>query len=235
MSDSLIGLLVIFSEVGGFLALLVSIAAVVMIRRTQKDRRAARAFVDALRKHEQSRRGVLMESMEKANELDHDDAKKIVDVMLSCEKQIYNRVLKIFLGHERDNLSRVQRDVEQITSTYRKLVDTIESTKVIERGDNPKQNAHLRMQIKQLENDKAKLEKDLAESMTSMESMLKEYTQMYAGGGAKKEGLKHIENELTQLKQKISENLVEEATEADLEEIPDMDPAGQASAGNSEK
>lgn len=235
MSDSLIGMLVVFSEVGGFLALLVIIVAVVMMRRTQKDRRAARAFVDALRKHEQSRKNVLMESMEKANELDHDDAKKIVDVMLGCEKQIYNRVLKIFLGYERDDLSKIQRDVEHVTSAYRSLVDSIESTKIIERGDNPKQNAHLRMQIKQLENDKAKLEKDLAESMASMESMLKEYTQMYAGGGAKKEGLKHIENELTQLKQKIAENLVEEATDEDLEEIPDMDPDRQAAAAKPEK
>ena len=65
--------------------------------------------------------------------------------------------------------------------------------------------------------------------MLSMENMLKEYTQMYSGGGAKKEGLKHIENELTQLKRKISENLVEDA-DADEAEVPDLSPDG-ASGG----
>jgi chromosome segregation ATPase len=145
-------------------------------------------------------------------------------MMLTCEKQIYNRVLNIFLGHERENLAQLQNDVENMANAYRKLVDSAQSIKVVERGENPKQNAHLRLQIKQLENEKAKLERDLAESMVSMENMLKEYTQMYAGGGAKKEGVKHIENELTQLKRKISENLVEEVNEADLQDTPDFEP-----------
>ena len=56
---------------------------------------------------------------------------------------------------------------------------------------------------------KAAAKEDLDEAMQSMESMLKEYTQMYSGGGAKKEGLKHIENELGSLKQKIQNNVVE--------------------------
>jgi hypothetical protein len=235
MSDSLTGLLVVFSEIGGFLALVVAVVAIVMIRRANKDRRMARDFVDSMRKHEQSRKLSLMESMEKANEMDHELAANVVSTMLNCEKQIYNRALKIFLGHDSDSLTQLQRDVEGMASTYRKLVDSVKSVKVVERGENPNQNAHLRMQVKQLENEKAKLEKDLAESMLSMESMLNEYTQMYSGSGAKKEGLKHIENELTQLKQKIAENLVDEVDRADLDEIPDMHPEGRSSSDKSSK
>lgn len=229
MNESLTGLLVIISEIGGVLALITISAGIFMMRRAQKDRQAARAFVDAMRKHEQSRKLSLIESMEKVQEMEHDVATRVATTMLNCEKQIYNRALKIFLGHDREGLTQLQHDVENMASSYRKLVDSIESVKVVERGENPKQNAHLRLQIKQLENDKAKLEKDLAESMLSMENMLKEYTQMYAGGGAKKEGLKHIENELTQLKQKISENLVEDASKEDMKDIPDLSPDRSAS------
>ena len=229
MNESLAGLLVIFSEIGGVLALITIAASIYMMRSAQKDRQAARAFVDAMRMHELSRKSSLMESMEKVQKMDHEHAAKVASVMLNCEKQIYNRALKIFLGHDRDCLSKLQFDVENMASAYRKLVDSVEMVKVVDQSDNPKQNAHLRMQIKQLENEKAKLEKDLAESMLAMESMLKEYTQMYAGGGAKKEGLKHIENELTQLKQKISENLVEEADPKELDVTPDLKPDGSGS------
>ena len=42
-----------------------------------------------------------------------------------------------------------------------------------------------------------------------MDSMLKEYTLMYSGGGGKRDGVKHLENELSQLKQKIAKSHVD--------------------------
>ena len=97
--------------------------------------------------------------------------------------------------------------------------------------DNPLVQAQLRAQVKKLEKENAKLEKDLNEAMESMDSMLKEYTLMYSGGGAKREGVKHLENELSQLKQKIAKSHVEamdgdvdEGQTAEIpEEVPDLD------------
>ena len=51
---------------------------------------------------------------------------------------------------------------------------------------------------------------------------------MYSGGG-KKEGVKHIENELTQLKQKIEKNLVE--VNDDDDDVPDLTPTDPGSQG----
>lgn len=222
MNESLTGMLVIFSEVGAMLALVFVIFLIYIARRNHKDRLYAKTFVENLHQHEAKRHDDIVHVLEKVNKMDHEQALKTAHGMLTCEKQIYNRVLKIFLGHDRDGLTQLQKDVENMANVYRKLNDTVETTKVVERGENPKQSAALRTQVKQLENEKAKLEKDLAESMQSMENMAKEYTLMYAGGG-KKDGVKHIENELTQLKQKISANLVEEVKEDDLD-ITDMDP-----------
>ena len=59
------------------------------------------------------------------------------------------------------------------------------------------------MEIQTLAQGKEKLATDLDESMKSMEVMLKEYTSMYADG-AKKDGVKYLNNELSQLKQKLS-------------------------------
>ncbi|MBI3562028.1 MAG: hypothetical protein HY080_09980 [Gammaproteobacteria bacterium] len=224
MNESLTGTLLVFAEIGAVLAIVTIIVLIVMLRRSSKDRLAAKAFVDGLHQHELKRKENLISVMQKVHDMDPELAVKTAQSMLSCEKQIYNRVLKIFLGHDREALGQLQRDVENMAGAYRKLADTAETingAEQVERGENPRQNAHLRTQIKQLENEKAKLERDLSEAMTSMENMLKEYTQMYSGGG-KKDGVKHIENELTQLKQKISENLVEAVRQDDLPEVPDL-------------
>jgi DNA repair exonuclease SbcCD ATPase subunit len=227
MNETITSFLVIFAEVGIVLALIGIIVAFFVMRRKHKDNILARQVVETLRESESARKANLMDILQKVHEVDEDFASQTAHAMLTSEKRIYNRVLKIFLGHERDGITDLQKDVENMASTYRRLIDSIKAMHVTEpeRGDNPKREAQLRAQIKQLEAEKQKLQEDLDESMISMENMLKEYTQMYSGGGAKKEGLKHIENELTQLKRKISENLVDDVAEDD--EVPDLSPPGK--------
>lgn len=227
MNESITSFLVIFSEIGIVLALIGIIVAFFVMRRKHKDNILARQVVETLRESESARKANLMDILQKVHEVDEEFASQTAHAMLTSEKRIYNRVLKMYLGHERDGITDLQKDVENMASTYRKLIDSIKAMHITEpeRGDNPKREAQLRAQIKQLEAEKQKLQEDLDESMISMESMLKEYTQMYSGGGAKKEGLKHIENELTQLKRKIAENLVDEVGEDD--DVPDITPGGK--------
>ena len=226
MNEYITTVLVVFSEIGVFLALVAIIVAVLIVRRKHKDNVLVHSFVKSLQENEESRKSSLAEVLVKVHEMDSQKAIDAAKAMLGCEKQIYNRVLKMFLGKERDHIAKLQKDVESMAAAYRKLVDTAPTTEIVERGENPKQNAALRLQIKKLEAENEKLEKDLAEAMESMDSMLKEYTQMYTGGGAKKEGVKHLENEMSQLKQKISKNLVKEVSEDDLDD-EDLDDAAQ--------
>lgn len=230
MNESLTSLLVIFSEVGLLLALLAIVITFLVMRRKHKDNVLARQVVEALRECESARKAKLMDILQKVHEVDEEFAEQSAKTMLASEKRIYNRVLKIFLGRERDGITELQKDVENMATTYRKLIESIKALHIShpERGDSPKREAQLRMQIKQLEAEKQKMQEDLDESMMSMENMLKEYTQMYSGGGAKKEGLKHIENEMTQLKRKIAENLVDEVGEET--DVPDLTPGEDAGA-----
>jgi uncharacterized membrane protein YccC len=230
MTETLTSFLVIFSEVGLLLALVAIVVVFFVMRRKHKDNVLAHQVVETLRESESARKANLMDILQKVHEMDEEFASQTAHAMLTSEKRIYNRVLKIFLGHERDGITDLQKDVENMATTYRKLIDSIKAVHVTEpeRGDNPKREAQLRAHIKQLEAEKQKLQEDLDESMISMENMLKEYTQMYSGGGAKKEGLKHIENELVQLKRKIAENLVDEGDgDGDEEDVPDLAPGGK--------
>lgn len=228
MNETLTSFLVIFSEIGLLLALIAIAAAFFVMRRKHKDNVLARQVVETLRESESARKANLMDILQKVHEVDEEFASQTAQAMLASEKRIYNRVLKIFLGHERDGITDLQKDVENMATTYRRLIDSIKAMHVTEpeRGDSPKRDAQLRIQIKQLEAERNKLQEDLDESMISMENMLKEYTQMYSGGGAKKEGLKHIENEMVQLKRKIAENLVDEIDEEG--DVPDIAPENES-------
>ena len=222
MNEFLTGLMIVFSQVGVVLALAAVIVVFFMIRRKQRDNSVCKSFIELLKKKEGGRKDGIIDTLQKVHQMDEELAEKTAKSMLTNEKKIYNNVLKLFMGHDRDALAGVQKDVENMASAYRKLMSTAETTQVIERGENPKQLAQMRAALKQLSAERDKLQEDLDEAMLSMENMLKEYTQMYSGGGAKKEGLKHIENELGQLKQKIEENLVE--VDDEEEDIPDLTP-----------
>jgi len=224
MNEVITGLLVVFSQVGVVLALAAVIIIFMVIRRKQKDNSLCKRFIELLKQKEGSRKDKLVESLQKVHNMDDVQAGQTAKSMLGCEKKIYNHVLKLFMGHDRDALDNVKKDVESMANAYRKLIASAEAVTVDHDSGNPKMLAQLRASMKQVSAERDKLQEDLDEAMQSMENMLKEYTQMYSGGGAKKEGLKHIENELGQLKQKIEENLVEAPDDDDEEDVPDLTP-----------
>ncbi len=218
MNEYFAGLLVIFSQIGGVLTIIAIATLIYLVIRKNKDNCLAKHFVGKLKHNEGARKDKLSEVLQKVHEMDEELAEKTAAAMLTCEKKIYNRALKLFLGHDRDSLSNLQKEVESMAGAYRKLIASAEQVEVAGRGDNPKVEAQLRASIKQVTAERDKVQKDLDEAMLSMENMLKEYTQMYSGGGAKKEGVKHIENELTTLKQKIDDNVVEVDDDPDTAE-----------------
>jgi len=226
MNEYITGMLVIFSQLGVVLAMVAVIAIFILIRRKQKDNSLCKHFIETLKQKEGSRKDDMIEALKKVHQMDEESADKTAKSMLSREKKIYNHVLKLFMGHDRDSLADIQKDVENLASAYRKLIATAQSAPAAEHGESPKHIAQMRATIKQLTAERDKFKEDLDEAMISMESMLKEYTQMYSGGGAKKEGLKHIENELGSLKQKIQNNVIE--IEDDEEDIPDLTPPDQS-------
>ena len=234
MSEYFTGLLVVFSQLGVVLVVIAIAALVYMVIRKNKDNSLAKLFVGKLKQNEGGRKDKLTDVLKKVHEMDENLADKTAESMLMCEKKIYNRALKLFLGHDRDSLNSLQSDVENMAGAYRKLIASTENVEVIERGGNPKVEAQLRAAAKLVTAERDKIQKDLDEAMLSMENMLKEYTQMYSGGGAKKEGVKHIENELTMLKQKIDNNVVVVDDDLDLGEGTSEGTSEGAPGGTSE-
>lgn len=235
MSEFVTSLLVIFSEVALVLALVVGVIIFIFVRRGRRDKVLARVLVETLKEKEPQRIERLRDILEKVHNMDEDSAKKSVEAILTCEKKLYSRIIKMFLGRDRDGISKIDKDVESLAETYRSLssVSEVGEGSSGHSDDNPLIHAQLKAQVKKLEKENAKLERDLGEAMESMDSMLKEYTQMYSGTGAKRDGVKHLENELSQLKQKIATSHIEAMDDAD---VPDLEAADLTEkAGKTEK
>lgn len=211
MSEYVTSLLVIFSEVGLLLAIVVGIIFYFFIRRGQRDKVMAKVLVKTIKEKEAQRIERLKDILEKVHNLDGASAKQNVESILACEKRLYSRIIRMFLGHDRSGITKINKDVESLAESYRRLSNVAEVAEVdkYHSDDNPLVQAQLKSQVKKLEKENARLERDLNEAMESMDSMLKEYTLMYSGGGGKRDGVKHLENELSQLKQKIAQSHVD--------------------------
>lgn len=228
MSEFVTSLLVIFSEVALLLAIVISVIVFIFVRRGRRDKVLAKVLVETIKEKEPERIARLKDILEKVHHLDEESAQKSVEAILSSEKNLYSRIIKMYLGRDRDGITKINKDVESLAETYRKLsvVGEAGDDEKYRSDDNPLLQAQLKAQIKKLEKENAKLERDLGEAMESMDSMLKEYTLMYSGGGAKREGVKHLENELSQLKQKIAKSHVDAMDGDDDEDplaVPDLD------------
>ena len=223
MSEFVTSLLVIFSEVGLMLAIIISVVVFIFIRRGKRDKVLAKVLVETLKQKEPQRAEHLKDILEKVHNMDEESAQKSVEAILTCEKKLYSRIIKMFLGRDRNGISKIDKDVESLAETYRKLSTVAEVGEGVSghSDDNPLVQAQLKAQVKKLEKENAKLERDLGEAMESMDSMLKEYTMMYSGSGAKRDGVKHLENEMSQLKQKIASSHVE-AMDDDADDVPEL-------------
>jgi predicted nuclease with TOPRIM domain len=139
---------------------------------------------------------------------------------LVFEKRIYNRVIKFFLGKEKDKLAMFDKDIQALAQGYNLLGK--QAAEVVEQG---RDNEHiLRKENQELRKEKAKLKADLEASMESMESMMAEYTNMYEGGS--KDGEQRLKNEMHQLKQKLQHKGAgqDKLDPKELEETPSMVP-----------
>lgn len=224
MSEFVTSLLVIFSEVAVVLAIIIGLIMFFFIRRGRRDKVLAKVLVETIKEKEPQRIERLKEILEKVHHLDEASANQSVEAILASEKNLYARIIKVFLGRDRDGITKINKDVESLAETYRSLSNVEEAGEVekYHSEDNPLVQAQLKAQVKKLEKENVKLERDLNEAMESMDSMLKEYTLMYAGGGGKRDGVKHLENELSQLKQKIAQSHVDAMDESDGEMLPEV-------------
>lgn len=204
-SDVLSSILVITAELGVVVSVIFFILNKRIRRREKEEIELLRRLVEMVRKREPVRMNFLHNLLLENQKMDEERATAGAKRLLGAEKAVYNKVIKIFSRVESDALLTLNQEIEQVTEHYQRVIN--DAIGVINDFKSEDQAAGAPETVESLRAENARLGQELDEAVKTIESMMKEYMSMYGGGG-KKDGVKHLENQLHQLNQKIRRQVV---------------------------
>lgn len=215
MSDFITTLLLIGTETSVMLFIIMGVFIVINFRKKAHDKKRAMALVNKLKESEVERRASLELVMQSVYGYEEEELKENVNALIQTENRLYSKIIKMYLGSDRESITTVDKDVKNIIEAYRGLV---------EEDDNDEDEKVSSLVILRNENEalrlaKAQLEADLAASMETMENMMTEYANMYEGG--QKEGDQRVKNEMFKLRQKLDNKISVDEIEDDIPELGD--------------
>jgi hypothetical protein len=200
MNDTATTAIVLLTEFALAFSVIIIVFMISLIRRQQKNKFLVKGLVANIKQTETERKSKLTNLLHEAYGIADAEAGKTTEALLSNENTLYNNVIKSFLGQDRELITKLDKDVEALTNGYHDLAlgvelsnrglevnekeisGTSESIKMIKQ-----QNEELKQENEALQKKNETLQTELKGAMKRMESMLKEYASMYAGG--QKEGM----------------------------------------------
>lgn len=199
MSETLFNIIIIFSELG--LGLLVVIVgwAIYYICGTKKEGKATKKLIKQIKsilpKHEDKLNNYFDEDEELAKN------KKAFNIksLISDERKIYERLINVSVSKDTSMLKLTVDDIDTLINDYVRLF----SIKSEVEGDEEKESTSLMLkkQNEALRLENISLKTRLDTSNETVENMMGEFSSMYEGG--KKEGEQKLKNEIYQLKQSL--------------------------------
>lgn len=223
ISENTVSMLVLASEIGAALALILVIIVFLAMRARIKKKKAAKELVSTVKSGEESHRSTLAEKIRQVTNLEDEKINAIIDQIMNCEKSLYNQMVKVYMGYDNEGLGSLNKEVDNLSNSFMGLVEQSAAAAPAGNDETDSATLDLKQQVARLREEKmmlkekaAQLQADFDAAMESMERMTLEYAQMYEGGS--KEGEQRMKNEMYQLKQKLGQKA---DTASDVE---DMDP-----------
>lgn len=218
MSEFVTTLLLIGTETSVMLFMVLGTVVFITLRKNRHDKARAMILVDKLKGSEAERRKNLELVMQQTYGLENDELEEQVNELIQTEKRLYSKILKMYMGRDRESIKNIDKNVSELINAYRGLVEQPENE---EREDKAAGLLIIRKENEALRLAKAQLETDLAASMETMENMMAEYANMYEGG--QKEGDQRVKNEMFKLRQKLEKKVsLDELDDADIPELGDV-------------
>jgi hypothetical protein len=216
MSDFMTTMLLIGSETSVMLFIIIGVFIVINFRKKSHDKKRAMVLVHKLKESEVARRSNLELVMQDVYGYKEEELEENVNAIIQTENRLYSKIIKMYLGSDRDAIKTIDNDVKKIIEAYRGLVEESDN------GDDEEKVSSaliLRNENEALRLAKAQLEVDLAASMETMENMMTEYANMYEGG--QKEGDQRVKNEMFKLRQKLEKRVSKDDLDGDIPELGD--------------
>ena len=217
MSEFVTTLLLIGTETSVMLLIILGVVVFIHFRKNKHDKQRAMVLVNKLKDSEAERRKNLELVMQETYGVEGDELEEQVNELIQTEKRLYSKILKMYMGRDRETIKTIDKDVRKIIDAYRGLVEQPGG----EEGDEKAAGLLiLRNENEALRLAKAQLEADLAAAMETMENMMSEYANMYEGG--QKEGDQRVKNEMFKLRQKLENRVNTDDLDDDIPELGDV-------------
>ena len=186
MSNIMSTFLLLGAEFGLILVIFFIGITIVFFRRRNADKRYVADFISNHKKTQVERRNEIKASMQEDSLLAENQVEELLDNMNASERNLYKKILNMYLGFDRKCFSEIREELLAINNTWitamRQSIKHAAETQLQEGGEVSSENVNeLNEKIDTLTTDNLKIAGELAEAMTTMEDIVKEYSLMYAG------------------------------------------------------
>lgn len=217
MTNSLMSIIVIFAELGGFLLLVLIAAAIFFIRKTKREGGYTKELVASIKKAIPKRRGNLTAHCKDKLGLEDSEVESNVEALIDKEKKLYEHLINISVRKDTSLLKLTIHDINTLVNDYVRML-TLKGH-VVANEDRDSRELQLRKENEALRVENISLKKRLDAETATIETMMSELSSMYEGG--KKEGEQRVKNEMYKLKQSLNEE--EARVKNELNEIKDKE------------
>ena len=200
MSETLLNIIIVFSELGIGLLLALVAWVVYYIFGTKKEAKTTQDLIKRIKlilpKHEDKLNTHFNENAELEQSKKDFKVKSLID----DERKIYERLINVSISKDTSMLKLTIDDINTLINDYVRML-TLKG-KELSNKDSDSRELILRKENKALRLEISSLTSKLKISEETIESMMGEFSSMYEGG--KKEGEQRLKNEMYQLKQSLN-------------------------------
>lgn len=217
MSETLLNIIIIFSELGLGLLLVLVGWVVYYISGTKKEGKTTRDLIKHIKAILPRHQEKLKDHFNKDEELEQNKKDSNVKSLIDDERKIYERLINVSISKDTSMLKLTINDINTLINDYVRML-TLKG-KELSNKDSDSRELILRKENKALRLEVASLTTKLNLSEEAIENMMGEFSSMYEGG--KKEGEQRLKNEMYQLKQSI--NSEEAKVKSELKDLDEKE------------
>lgn len=217
MSETLLNIIIIFSELGLGLLLVLVGWVVYYISGTKKEGKTTRDLIKHIKAILPRHQEKLKDHFNNDEELEQNKKDSNVKSLIDDERKIYERLINVSISKDTSMLKLTINDINTLINDYVRML-TLKG-KDLSNKDSDSRELILRKENKALRLEVASLTTKLNLSEEAIENMMGEFSSMYEGG--KKEGEQRLKNEMYQLKQSI--NSEEAKVKSELKDLDEKE------------
>ena len=200
MNNSIMSVVIIFAELGGFLLLVVVAAVIYYFRMVKREGDYTKELVNSIKRTIPKRRGNLTNHFKDKVGLEENEIGFNVETLIDKEKKLYEHLINVSVHKDTSLLKLTINDINTLINDYVRML-TLKGN-IVANNDRDSRELQLRKENEALRVEVASLQKRLHAETETIENMMSEFSSMYEGG--KKEGEQRVKNEMYKLKQNLN-------------------------------